>query len=58
MTGEHGLVLDNVVEVTVVTADGSILKADDTENSDLFCKCAVPQEMGDHLLGTTGGVRG
>ncbi|KAF8804701.1 FAD-binding domain-containing protein [Phlegmacium glaucopus] len=36
LTGEHGLVIDNLVKVTIVTSDGSILTASETENSDLF----------------------
>ncbi|KAJ3566614.1 hypothetical protein NP233_g6890 [Leucocoprinus birnbaumii] len=33
---EHGLVIDNMVQVTVVSADGVARKASETENSDLF----------------------
>ncbi|KAG5651068.1 hypothetical protein H0H81_010003 [Sphagnurus paluster] len=36
LTPQHGLVIDNLVEATVVTADGSVLTASDTENPDLF----------------------
>ncbi|TFK31887.1 FAD-binding domain-containing protein [Crucibulum laeve] len=36
LTGQHGLVLDNLVQATVVTANGEILTASDTENPDLF----------------------
>ncbi|KAA1469062.1 FAD-binding domain-containing protein [Dentipellis sp. KUC8613] len=36
LTGDHGLVVDNLVQATVVTADGSILAANKTENPDLF----------------------
>ncbi|TCD63859.1 hypothetical protein EIP91_004873 [Steccherinum ochraceum] len=36
LSGQHGLVIDNTVQLTVVTADGSILTASETENSDLF----------------------
>lgn len=36
LTGEYGLVIDNVLEATVVTADGSILKANQSEHPDLF----------------------
>lgn len=32
----HGLVIDNLLQATVVTADGSILTASATENPDLF----------------------
>ncbi|TFK32231.1 FAD-binding domain-containing protein, partial [Crucibulum laeve] len=36
LSGMHGLVIDNLVEATVVTADGSILTASEVENPDLF----------------------
>ncbi|TCD69760.1 hypothetical protein EIP91_006296 [Steccherinum ochraceum] len=36
LSGLHGLVIDNTVQLTVVTADGSILTANETENADLF----------------------
>ncbi|KAF8639953.1 hypothetical protein AX17_001203 [Amanita inopinata Kibby_2008] len=36
LTGSHGLALDNVVQATVVTADGSVLTASETENPHLF----------------------
>jgi len=36
LSAAHGLVIDNTVEVTVVTADGSILRANETQNPDLF----------------------
>ncbi|KAH6909363.1 FAD binding domain-containing protein [Coprinopsis sp. MPI-PUGE-AT-0042] len=36
LSGRHGLVIDNLRRATVVTADGSILTASDTENQDLF----------------------
>ncbi|KAA1469075.1 FAD-binding domain-containing protein [Dentipellis sp. KUC8613] len=36
LTGEHGLAADNLVQATVITADGSILTASKTENPDLF----------------------
>jgi len=36
LSGQHGLVIDNVKQVTIVIADGSILTASDTENQDLF----------------------
>ena len=35
-SGAHGYVVDNVVQVTIVTADGSIRTASSTENTDLF----------------------
>ena len=36
LTGEHGLVIDNIAEATVVTSAGDILKVSETENADLF----------------------
>ncbi|KAG8768388.1 hypothetical protein FRC12_005596 [Ceratobasidium sp. 428] len=36
LTGQHGLVIDNIVQATVVTASGNILVASENENSDLF----------------------
>ncbi|KAF5378483.1 hypothetical protein D9615_007138 [Tricholomella constricta] len=36
LCSKHGLVIDNLVKATVVTADGSVLTASDTENPDLF----------------------
>ncbi|TCD66653.1 hypothetical protein EIP91_001071 [Steccherinum ochraceum] len=36
LSARHGLAIDNLVEATVVTANGSILKASDKENPDLF----------------------
>ena len=36
MTGERGLVIDNLLSVEIVIADGSILTASKTENPDLF----------------------
>jgi len=36
LSGEHGLVIDNLIKVTIVTSDGSILTASETENADLF----------------------
>ncbi|TFK73016.1 FAD-binding domain-containing protein [Pluteus cervinus] len=36
LTGAHGMVIDNLVEATIVTANGSVLKASETENPDLF----------------------
>ncbi|KAF8631121.1 hypothetical protein AX15_002468 [Amanita polypyramis BW_CC] len=36
LTGSHGLVIDNVVDATVVIADGSVLTASEDENPDLF----------------------
>ncbi|KAI0029050.1 FAD-binding domain-containing protein [Vararia minispora EC-137] len=36
LMGEHGFVVDNLFQVTIVTADGSILTASESENSELF----------------------
>ncbi|TDL29769.1 FAD-binding domain-containing protein [Rickenella mellea] len=36
LSAAHGLVIDNLVQVTIVTADGSILTANESENADLF----------------------
>ncbi|KAG6848905.1 hypothetical protein H0H93_012976 [Arthromyces matolae] len=36
LSAEHGLAIDNLVQATVVTADGSILTASESENPDLF----------------------
>ncbi|KAF8648761.1 hypothetical protein AX14_008778, partial [Amanita brunnescens Koide BX004] len=36
LTSSHGLVIDNLVEATVVTADGSAVTASEDENPDLF----------------------
>jgi FAD/FMN-containing dehydrogenase len=36
LTGQYGLAIDNLEEVTVVVADGRIVKANETDNSDLF----------------------
>ncbi|KAH9894367.1 FAD-binding domain-containing protein [Cubamyces lactineus] len=36
LSGAHGLAVDNVVQATVVTADGRALTANETENPDLF----------------------
>lgn len=36
LTGLHGLTLDNLLAATVVTADGSVVRASDVENPELF----------------------
>jgi len=36
LSGEHGLVIDNLVQATVVTAHGDILTVSSAENPDLF----------------------
>ncbi|KAG6897622.1 hypothetical protein C0992_012851 [Termitomyces sp. T32_za158] len=36
LTSEHGMVIDNLVQATVVTADSSIVIANDGEHSELF----------------------
>ena len=36
LTGQYGLVIDNLQEVTMVVADGRIVKASENENPDLF----------------------
>ncbi|KAF8592488.1 FAD-binding domain-containing protein [Ramaria rubella] len=36
LSGEHGLVIDNLVQATVVTANGSIVTASSTSHPDLF----------------------
>ncbi|KAL4781312.1 hypothetical protein BJX76DRAFT_360008 [Aspergillus varians] len=36
LTGQHGLVCDNLLAATVVTADGRVLKASGNANADLF----------------------
>ncbi|KAL4241231.1 oxygen-dependent FAD-linked oxidoreductase family protein [Abortiporus biennis] len=36
LSGAHGLVIDNLMQATVVTADGSIRIASETNNPDLF----------------------
>ncbi|KAF1825043.1 FAD-binding domain-containing protein [Dissoconium aciculare CBS 342.82] len=36
LTGKHGLVIDNIVQVTVVVANGEILTANKQENAELF----------------------
>ncbi|RVX67729.1 hypothetical protein B0A52_07852 [Exophiala mesophila] len=36
LSGQRGLVIDNLVEATVVTASGEILTASKTQNADLF----------------------
>ena len=36
LTPKHGLTIDNLISVQVVTADGSVLEASEKENEDLF----------------------
>ncbi|CAA7261874.1 unnamed protein product [Cyclocybe aegerita] len=36
LSGAYGLAVDNLVQATVVTADGSVLTTNSTENSDLY----------------------
>ena len=36
LSGQHGLVIDNLVQATVVIADGSVVTASPTSHSDLF----------------------
>ena len=36
LNGKHGLACDNLLSADVVTADGTLLRADDGENADLF----------------------
>src|ERR687887_179985 len=36
LIGQHGLTLDNLLAATVVTADGSVVRASEDENSELF----------------------
>ena len=43
--GKYGLAIDNLVEVTMVTADGRILKANETENPDLFWGVRGPRNL-------------
>ncbi|KAK3674126.1 hypothetical protein LTR78_005973 [Recurvomyces mirabilis] len=36
LSGSRGLVIDNTISITTVTADGTIVRASKTENTDLF----------------------
>ncbi|KAI0026721.1 FAD-binding domain-containing protein [Vararia minispora EC-137] len=36
LAGSHGLVIDNLVQATIVLADGTVLTASETKNADLF----------------------
>ncbi|KAJ3565811.1 hypothetical protein NP233_g7400 [Leucocoprinus birnbaumii] len=36
LSGEHGLAVDNLVQVTIVSADGTVYTASETENPDLL----------------------
>ncbi|KAG9001350.1 hypothetical protein FRB90_011634 [Tulasnella sp. 427] len=39
LTGRHGMVVDNIVQLTVVLASGEVVIANDNENPDLFWGC-------------------
>lgn len=36
LTGQYGLVIDNLIEVEVVLVDGSVVRASEKENAELF----------------------
>jgi len=36
LMGKHGMALDNLISVEIVTAEGKVLRASDNENADLF----------------------
>ena len=36
---KHGLTLDNILEMTLVLADGSVAKANETTNPELYWAC-------------------
>jgi hypothetical protein len=36
LTGQHGLVIDNLLQATIVTTDGTALTLSESENADLF----------------------
>ncbi|KAI0298263.1 hypothetical protein BC826DRAFT_1090741 [Russula brevipes] len=36
LTGQHGLAIDNLLQATIVTANGTTLTVSDSENTDLF----------------------
>ena len=40
----HGLTLDNLVEIEAVLADGSVVRANETLNSDLFWASLPPPD--------------
>ncbi|KAG8939284.1 hypothetical protein FRC04_006724 [Tulasnella sp. 424] len=39
LTGQHGLALDNLAQITIVLASGEIVTANETEHPDLFWGC-------------------
>lgn len=47
LSGEHGLVIDNLLSVQMVLADGTIVTASNSENKDLFwAVCSAGQAFG------------
>lgn len=47
LSGEHGLVVDNLLSVQMVLADGTIIAASNSENKDLFwAVCGAGQSFG------------
>lgn len=47
LSGEHGLVIDNLLSVQIVLADGTIVTASNSENKDLFwAVCGAGQAFG------------
>jgi hypothetical protein len=55
LSGKYGHVIDNIVEVTVVTADGRVLKANKDENEDVSQSQTFPYLTNSQLFF---GVRG
>jgi FAD/FMN-containing dehydrogenase len=49
LTGLHGLCIDNLEEVTMVVANGDIVKASEKENPDLFWAIRGQSLTGFHL---------